>query len=111
MPHIRAWLKENPEKAKEYMNKNPRYIFFKLSPEGDGPMGALGVPLTPKRSLAVDTRFIPLGTPLYLDTTDPDGNKVQLRNNRSIVIETAGIYTLEYTANNKKIDNVTVNVR
>ena len=77
MPHIRAWLKENPEKAKEYMNKNPRYIFFKLSPEGDGPMGALGVPLTPKRSLAVDTRFIPLGTPLYLDTTDPDGNKVQ----------------------------------
>lgn len=77
MPHIRQWLNENPQKATELMNKNPRYIFFKELPQADGPLGALGVSLTPKRSLAVDTRFIPLGSLMYLDTTSPDGEKIQ----------------------------------
>ncbi len=77
MPHIRKWLKENPQQATAYMQQNPRYIFFKMLGESDGPLGALGVPLTSKRSLAVDTKFIPLGTPIYLNTTDPDGEDIQ----------------------------------
>lgn len=77
MPHIRAWLQKNPEKARELMAKNPRFIFFRILPEADGPMGAAGVTLTPERSLAVDPRFIPLGSPLYLVTTDPDGEPVE----------------------------------
>ena len=39
--------------------------------EGEGPLGAQGVPLTPGRSLAVDRAFLPLGAPVWLDTTDP----------------------------------------
>jgi membrane-bound lytic murein transglycosylase A len=35
-----------------------------------GPKGALGVPLTPARSVAVDPAFIPLGAPVYLATTE-----------------------------------------
>ena len=77
MPNIREWLKDNPEKAVAYMNKNPRYIFFKTAGKTDGPLGALGVPLTPKRSIAVDTRFIPLGTPVYLSTSDADGKDIR----------------------------------
>lgn len=77
MPHIRAWLQQNPEKAQDLMAQNPRFIFFRILPEADGPMGAAGVTLTPERSLAVDPRFIPLGTPLYLVTTDPDGQSVE----------------------------------
>lgn len=77
MPHIRAWLKKNPEKARELMAQNPRYIFFRILPEADGPMGAAGVSLTPQRSLAVDPRFIPLGTPLFLSTSDPDGQPIE----------------------------------
>lgn len=72
MPDIRAWLKANPAKAREIMHANPRYIFFREI-QGEGPIGALGVPLTPKRSIAVDTRTLPLGVPLWLDSVDPDG--------------------------------------
>lgn len=74
MPEIKKWLQNNPQKAQELMKKNPRYIFFKMQQKNaDGPLGALGVPLTARRSIAVDTDFIPLGSLLYLDTTLPDG--------------------------------------
>ncbi len=77
MPHIRAWLRDNPEKAETLMAQNPRYIFFKILEETAGPIGAAGVPLTAQRSIAVDMRFIPLNTPVFLDTTDPDGKAIQ----------------------------------
>ena len=76
MPQIRKWLKENPDKAHHLMNQNPRYIFFKILQKADGPLGALGVPLTAERSLAVDTTYIPLGSLLYLDTKTPDGDDI-----------------------------------
>ncbi|MQX37490.1 murein transglycosylase A [Roseospira navarrensis] len=72
MPAIRAWLRENPAQGQALMRENPRYIFFREI-AGDGPIGALGVPLTPLRSLAVDPRFVPLGGLVWLETTDPDG--------------------------------------
>ena len=56
------------------MARNPSYIFFREHPElaaADGPLGTEGVPLTAGRSLAVDRRFLPLGVPLWLDTTAP----------------------------------------
>jgi membrane-bound lytic murein transglycosylase A len=69
-PGIRAWLDLNPDKAAEVLAVNRRYIFF-AEVLGDGPIGAQGVALTAGRSLAVDTRYIPLGLPLWLDTTMP----------------------------------------
>ena len=80
MIDVRAWLSLHPGEAAAYMNRNTRYIFFrKLDPSEteDGPVGALGVSLTPLRSMAVDPRFIPLGAPLWLDTQDPDGVPLQ----------------------------------
>ena len=56
------------------MRKNARYIFFRKV-EGEGPIGAQGVALTPGRSLAVDPAFLPLGAPIYLDTTWPGGER------------------------------------
>ena len=78
---IRAWLNAHPGEAAEVMNQNPSYVFFReiigVRPE-DGPPGALGAPLTPGRSIAVDRSFIPLGAPLWLDTTDPvTGSRLQ----------------------------------
>ena len=67
---IRAWLMANPSEAQAVMNKNPSYVFFRVI-EGAGPIGAQGVPLTAGHSMAVDRRYIPLGAPLWLDTTDP----------------------------------------
>ena len=70
MQGIRDWLRANPARAQEIMQRNARYIFFREI-KGPGPIGAQGVPLTPGRSLAVDPAFLPLGAPLYLDTTWP----------------------------------------
>ncbi|MBB6253472.1 murein transglycosylase A [Nitrospirillum iridis] len=75
MQSIRAWLVANPGQAQATMQGNPSYVFFKPL-EGDGPLGAQGVALTPGRSLAVDHSHIPYGLPVWLDVTDPeDGDK------------------------------------
>jgi membrane-bound lytic murein transglycosylase A len=71
---IRAWLIAHPKQAPALMNMNPSYVFFReipgTAPE-QGPPGALGAPLTPLRSIAVDKSFIPMGAPVWIETTDP----------------------------------------
>ena len=78
MPTIRAWLAANPERGRDIMAQNASYVFFRKL-DGDGSLGAQGVELTAGRSLAVDRRFVPLGTPIWLDTTDPLAPKNALR--------------------------------
>lgn len=72
MQGVVKWLHEHPAEAPALMNENARYIFFREI-EGDGPIGAAGVALTPGRSLAVDPDYLPYGVPLYLDSSYPDG--------------------------------------
>ena len=67
---IRAWLKANPTQAVTVMNTNRSFVFFRRI-TGEGPVGAFQVPLTPQASLAVDRRYIPLGIPVWLETTLP----------------------------------------
>ncbi len=76
MPSIRAWLAANPTRAQEVMNENASYVFFRLLPN-DEAVGAQGVALTLMRSLAVDPKFLPLGAPVWLDTTDGQGASLQ----------------------------------
>ena len=71
MRTIRAWIKAHPVEGGLVMNRNPSFIFFRILESGDGPIGALGVVLTPGRSFAVDPRFVPFSLPIWLDTTDP----------------------------------------
>jgi len=75
---IREWLENNPQRANEVLNSNPSYVFFHLREDiNEGPRGSLNVPLTAERSLAVDRKVIPLGTPVWIDTTLPDGSPYQ----------------------------------
>jgi membrane-bound lytic murein transglycosylase A len=82
MQSIRSWMEAHPDQADGVMNRNESYVFFReldgMRPE-QGPPGAMGgLALTPNRSIAVDRGFIPLGAPVWLDTTDPvDGAKWQ----------------------------------
>ncbi|AGW92060.1 MULTISPECIES: murein transglycosylase A [Cupriavidus] len=72
MQGIKAWARANPWRVEEMLNINPRFVFFReLPPNNDGPVGALGVPLTAERSIAVDPATIPLGVPVFLSTTRP----------------------------------------
>jgi membrane-bound lytic murein transglycosylase A len=65
------------------LNTDPSYVFFKVSadrrPNSEGPPGALGVPLTAGRSVAVDPRVTPLGYPMYLSAPPPVGSRVQVQ--------------------------------
>ena len=72
MNAVKAWLDAHPRETKKLILENDRFIFFR-DIEGDGPIGAMGVPLTPERSIAVDPEYIPLGLPVFLHTTDADG--------------------------------------
>jgi membrane-bound lytic murein transglycosylase A len=73
-PAIRNWLKRNPQDGREVMRKNERYVFFKDT-RAAAAAGSEGVPLTAQRSLAVDTRFTPYGTPIWIDTQRPVAGK------------------------------------
>jgi len=69
------WARRNPPaKVREALAVNPRTVFFReeaLPDASQGPRGAQGVPLTPGRSVAVDRAYIALGTPLWLDSSEP----------------------------------------
>ena len=73
-PAIKDWARRNPKRVQEMLWQNPRVVFFREEPLPDptlGPRGAQGVPLTPGRSVAVDPKSVPYGTPLWLDSTEP----------------------------------------
>ncbi|WP_199177408.1 murein transglycosylase A [Geothermobacter hydrogeniphilus] len=75
MQNIRAWACRHPDQVAALLEENPSYVFFReLGPEFQSPPGALGIPLMPERSLAVDPRFVPLGAPLFVATTWPVGD-------------------------------------
>ena len=89
MQGIKAWGAANPVKLDALLAQNPSYVFFRELPRADGvqgsatddarttagPVGALGVALTPERSIAVDPLHIPLGAPVFLATTWPNSTQ------------------------------------
>jgi peptidoglycan lytic transglycosylase A len=73
MQAIRAWLKAHPKGARDMMEQDRSFVFFKEEPIGDPSLGAAGsegVPLTPGASLAVDAHLHPLGAPVYIAAAD-----------------------------------------
>jgi membrane-bound lytic murein transglycosylase A len=68
MDALSKWLKSDLERAKQIMWQNASYVFFRelKGEEGKGPLGAMNAPLTAGRSLAVDTLYHALGTPIYV---------------------------------------------
>ncbi|MCF6177815.1 MAG: MltA domain-containing protein [Geopsychrobacter sp.] len=75
MQNIRRWVAENPEAGRKLLDENPSYVFFRTLAKGiESPPGALGIPLSAERSLAVDRRNIPLGAPVFLAGSRPDSS-------------------------------------
>lgn len=74
MQGIMRYLRENPEDGKMVLRQNRSYVFFREI-TGDGPVGALGVPVRAQSSVAVDPAFVPLGAPVWLslDRREADG--------------------------------------
>jgi membrane-bound lytic murein transglycosylase A len=68
MERIREWMRLNPQEAEEVRRKNRSFVFFRIVGLGDDrePAGAQGVPLTPGRSIAVDSALHVYGTPFFI---------------------------------------------
>lgn len=66
---IRQWCAENPAQVAGLLAHNPSFVFFRALdlPEASGPLGAMGRPVTPGRSLAVDPDIVPLGGPVWIE--------------------------------------------
>jgi membrane-bound lytic murein transglycosylase A len=69
MQKIVEWLRANPQAGSAVMRENPSYVFFREL-TGAGPLGALGLPVTPLGSVATDPMFVPLGAPVLLTGMD-----------------------------------------
>lgn len=69
MQAIKDWIRANPEQGRELMRENLSYVFFKEL-TGPGPLGALGVAVTARTSVAADPNFVPLGAPVFLSNAD-----------------------------------------
>lgn len=74
MQAIKRYLTEHPKQINKVINQNKSFVFFRKMVKGVA-LGSQGVSLTPGYSLAIDKQWIPMGTPLWLDTTRPDLNK------------------------------------
>ncbi|MFC3173208.1 murein transglycosylase A [Novosphingobium bradum] len=67
MQGIMAWLRAHPDEGRAMMRANRSVVFFR-EVSGDGPVGALGVPVRAQASLAADPLMVPLGAPVWLAT-------------------------------------------
>jgi membrane-bound lytic murein transglycosylase A len=69
MQLTRQYLRDNPDKLVTVLDQNPSYVFFRLD---TGPsLGNIGVPLTPGRSIATDSRLFPKGALAFISATKP----------------------------------------
>jgi membrane-bound lytic murein transglycosylase A len=69
MPAIREYLRAHPDEIVPLLSQNPSYVFFRLDM---GPsLGNIGVPLTPGRSIATDSKLFPKGALGFVITQKP----------------------------------------
>lgn len=88
---IEDWMtRAGPVAARELMNKNTRYIFFKEETilPGEGPKGAMRVPLTDMASIAVDPSHYPYGIPVWLEAKMPSAPGDYIGAERQILVIT-----------------------
>ena len=85
---VMQYLHDHPEDGRALMDQNKSWVFFREI-VGDGPIGALGVPVRARVSLAADPLFVPLGAPVFL-RMDPALAGATLANGLWIVEDTGG---------------------
>lgn len=90
MQALGKWLREDKARGQQVMWQNKSFIFFRELDDSEGPMGAMSVPLTPGRSLAVDTGYHTLGTPIYLSVPELSHARKGAGFNRLMVAQDVG---------------------
>lgn len=73
MQTIKDWIRTHPDEGKALMRENLSYVFFKEL-TGAGPLGALGIAVTPRGTVAADPKYVPLGAPVFLKLDRPEAS-------------------------------------
>lgn len=93
MDRIRQWMATAPDGGKELRSHNKGYVFFRvvgLSDDNEAP-GAQGVPLTARRSIAVDKALHVYGTPFFIEAELPiNSPKSDTKFRRTMIAQDTG---------------------
>ncbi|MGH6658458.1 MAG: MltA domain-containing protein, partial [Sphingomicrobium sp.] len=73
MQSIKDWIRAHPEEGSALMRENLSYVFFNEL-TGPGPLGALGIAVTPRGTVAADPKYVPLGAPVFLKLDWPEAS-------------------------------------
>lgn len=86
---IKQELKKNLVFAKNILNVNKSYIFFKIL-EDNNFKGAFGSKLVPFRTIAVDKKYIPYGFPIWLNTMHIKKYDIREQFNKLVIANDTG---------------------
>jgi membrane-bound lytic murein transglycosylase A len=88
MDRIREWMNNNPTEADQLRRQNRSYVFMRETglADDDEAVGAQGVPLTPRRSIAVDRRLHVYGTPVFVSADLPIDSEAPVTPFRQLMI-------------------------
>lgn len=89
MQNIRSWLQAHSDQAEELLDQNASYVFFRKLPSLQ-PLGIEQVTLTPERSLAIDMRYLPIGAPVWVDTSISAGNRTNVSYQHLLIAQDTG---------------------
>ena len=103
---IKRFLRDNPQQIEYVLNKNERYIFFKIANQSlKNPLGALGIELIPYISIAIDKKYYPLGMPFLVYESKEDSYKIVLGMDTGSAIKGENRADL-FTGNGKEAENI-----
>ena len=103
---IKRFLRDNPQQIEYVLNKNERYIFFKIANQSlKNPLGALGIELIPYISIAIDKKYYPLGIPFLVYESKEDSYKIVLGMDTGSAIKGENRADL-FTGNGKEAENI-----
>ncbi len=91
MQGLMRYLREHPAEGRDLMRRNLSYIFFREI-TGDGPIGALGVPVRAQASVAIDPKYTPLGAPVWLANDRPEATGLWIAQDTGGAIKGANRY-------------------
>lgn len=69
MQGIRSYLTAHPEKLNDALNYNPSYVFFRMLE--NNLLGNIEVPITPGRTIALDSELFPKGALCFIECKKP----------------------------------------
>ena len=100
MHGIMRYIREHPVEGQALMNQNKSWIFFREL-TGPGPIGAMGVPVAARATVAADGDYVPIGAPIFLSLDRPEANGLWIAQDTGGAIKGANRFDTFWGAGNE----------